>query len=557
MKGLNIFTVVSSLLLAVVVTPDASAQSTHHVDIKKAYKPEVAKATKLVAPTDINASSTIDVEIEYDIRPDTWRTVLNAHDYKPVKATYWDYNRSTPLYVKVDAGYPLSSDAEVRYIMQSSKVGYFGVGLTHSGDYAARYSAEGIKRSVAQSFSMNNGVDLLGAVIFEKRILEASASYNYDIFNRYAVAGDPQRLNFHDANIGVRFGDSFSNLKRLNFSVEAHGGYWYHRLPSAIDDFSNYGEANVGASATLARLFVKKNRVEVKAVYDMWMGGDVYRDTRLGLNVGYARKFGFVDVEAGVGYIFDKVSGRSKASHFITPFAKVLFDLKLDAFTPYIELDTKVGQNGVSSLYKRNPYIDFGYMYEGFANMANDRSYDVTIGFTGNVNTRFAYRAYFGANFIRDYLFFYVNHNGNFCADTADNTRLVYGAELEYMPIGGLRLGGSISGVIDSMNSLYWSNAPAYEANLFAEYTLRRWKFGISSDFVGKRMWSRVDEQGSILSPIEHKSFIDLGVDASFKVNNSIEVFVHGINLLNAKIYDHANYYRSGIGFKAGVKIDF
>jgi hypothetical protein len=70
-------------------------------------------------------------------------------------------------------------------------------------------------------------------------------------------------------------------------------------------------------------------------------------------------------------------------------------------------------------------------------------------------------------------------------------------------------------------------------------------------------VWSRVDEHGSILSPIEHKSFIDLGVDASFKVNNSIEVFVQGINLLNAKIYDYANYYRSGIGFKAGVKIDF
>jgi hypothetical protein len=289
----------------------------------------------------------------------------------------------------------------------------------------------------------------------------------------------------------------------------------------------------------------------------MWLGGDVYRDTRLGLNVGYARKFGFVDVEAGVGYIFDKVSGRSKASHFITPFAKVLFDLKLDAFTPYIELDTKVGQNGVSSLYKRNPYIDFGYMYEGFANMANDRSYDVTIGFTGNVNTRFAYRAYFGANFIRDYLFFYVNHNGNFSADTADNTRLVYGAEIEYMPIGGLRLGGSFHGIVDMAEPLYFLNDPAYEANVFVEYTLRRWQFGISSDFVGKRYWSAIDERGGLLAPIEYKGYVDLGVKVGFKASKYVDVYLEGVNLINSKIYDYANYYRSGIGFKAGVKIEF
>ena len=143
-----------------------------------------------------------------------------------------------------------------------------------------------------------------------------------------------------------------------------------------------------------------------------------------------------------------------------------------------------------------------------FGKMANDLSYNLSIGFTGNVQTRFAYRAFFGVNFVQNQTLFYLTPEHNFSAVSANNTRLVYGAELEYMPIGGLRLGGSIMGVVDNVSSLYWSNDPAYEASIFAEYTLRRWHFGITSDFVGKRHWSQVDERGSLLAPVEHKGYI-------------------------------------------------
>lgn len=551
MKRLNIFTLLSLLLLGAQLN-DASAQNTRRVEVSKAYAPEVSVATKLVAPTDIEASQIEADDITYDIRPDTWRTVLSAYDYRPATATYWDFNRSTPFYIQADAGYPLSSNVEARYIMQSSKLGYFGVGLTHSGDYAARYGADGVKRSAGQSFSMNNGVDLLGAVIFDRRILEASAAYDYDIFNRYGEIGSPARLNFHDVNFSVRFGDNFANLKRLNFSVEAHTGYWHHRLPSSLDALSSYGEFNVGAEATLARMF-KKSRVDVTASYDMWRGGSLYGDMRFGVDVGYSRRFKFVNLEVGVGYMYDKVSGRNKASHHILPHAKVLFDLKLDAFTPYVEFDTEVGQNGVSSLYKRNPYIDFGYMVDHFATMGNDRSYNLTLGFLGNVNTRFAYRVYVGANFVRNYLTFYVNREGLFAAATDGNTRVIYGAELEYLPIGGLRLGASIYGYWDDGSMEYVDNKPIFEADLFAEYTLRRWRFHLTSDFIGTRRWTNMVDN----TTYSDKTKVDLGVGVSFDVTSDINIYVEGENLLNSKIYDFAYYYRSGIGFRAGVKIDF
>lgn len=551
MKRRDILTTLA-LLIAAGLSFEAAAQQ--RVVVTKEYSPELSEAKKHLAPTVINDTPKIEPDIEYDVKPDTWNTNLDTHDFRPATATYWDFSRPKQFYLQADAGYPLTSDLMLRYAMQSVRYGYFGVGVTHSGDYAARYSAEGVKRSMANSLSMRNGIDASGGLFVGSRMLEGYVTYDHGLYNRYAAV-DPASLNFHDANIAVRFGDSFADLKRLNFSVEAHGGYWAHRPPMGAVE--GYGEASVGASAKLARMFRQKNRVELSATYDMWLGGDIYRDMRFGVDVGYARNFKVVKLKAGVGYLYDKVMGHTRASHFILPHAKVLFDLKLDAFTPYVEVDTHVGYNGVSSLYKRNPYIDFDAMSSAFGNMANDLRYNVTVGFSGNVQTRFAYRAYVGMSFVRDYLTFYVHSDGLFAAANDNSNRVIYGAELEYLPIGGLRLGGSIFGYVDISNVKYAANEPHYEANLFAEYTLRRWQFGITSDFVGKRCWSRVDGNGSLVEPIVGKSYIDLGAKVGFTVSNKIDVYVEGINLLNSKIYDHAFYYRNGIGFKAGVKVEF
>lgn len=558
MKRIYIIFSLSLLFVFGASTQLAQAQNTRNVTVTKDYVPELSASKKIVAPLTFNDTYTYQPDESSDIKlPDTWRTTLSAHDFRPVEFTYWDFATPEDFYLQADAGYPLSSDLVFRYTLQSKRDGYFSVGIIHNGDFAARTNIEGVERTIANSFAMHNGVDVSGGVLLGERLLEASATYDNSLFNRYAEVGDAARVNFNDANISVRFGDSFSNLRRLNFSIEAHGGYWAHKLPVAVDGNNGYGEASVGASATLARIFAKKNRVDITANYDMWMGGAAYRDMRFGLDVGYARKFNMFNVEAGVGYIFDRVAGRSKASHFITPHAKVLLDLKIDAFMPYVEFDTRVGQNSIASLYRRNAYLDFANMSSAFAKMANDRSYNLSVGFSGSVNTRFAYRVYFGTNFVRDYLLFYVNWDGNFGAATADNTRLIYGAEVEYMPIGGLRLGGSICGITDMTQSTYLFNDPSYEATIFAEYTLRRWQFGVTSDFVGRRNWTHLSEQGDMLSPITTKGYIDLGAKVSFKANKIVDVYVEGVNLLNAKIFDYANYYRSGIGFKAGVKIDF
>ena len=555
--------IISTLLLSgvllVAANSDLQAQENRQVEVTKAYKPEVASATKLLAPTTIEDDMVIEPEINYEIKPDSWRTDLDAHDFKPATTTYWDFNRPKPSFLKLGVGYPLISNLAYRYALQSNRVGYFGVGVEHNGNFVNRYSAEDVRRDVDQSYDMTNGIELFGGVIAGLRMFEADVAYNYDIFNRYAAA-TADRLDFHNADVSMRFGDNFVNLKRLNFEVEAHGGYWSHNIPGeAFGD--PYGEYRVGGSARVARSFYG-NVIGISVGYDMWSSGDLYdyRDSRFDVGVSYARKFGIVNTELSVGYMYDKVRGREKASHFVLPKGRVTVDMNIDAFTPYIELDTKVSQNGVASLYKRNPYIDFVAMADKFTSMANTLSYDLALGFSGSVGaSRFAYRAYVGANFMRDQLLWYVTAPGLFGATTANNTRLIFGAELGYYPIGGLYIGGAIRGHVDNLKSAYRSDEAKLTASLDASYTLRKWKFYASADYIGRRVWSSavLDSEGRAVTAFEVGGKVDLRVGVSYEVSNRIEVFADGLNLLNSKIYDFADYYRNGIGFRCGIKVQF
>jgi outer membrane receptor protein involved in Fe transport len=105
---------------------------------------------------------------------------------------------------------------------------------------------------------------------------------------------------------------------------------------------------------------------------------------------------------------------------------------------------------------------------------------------------------------------------------------------------------------------MYAVSDPKIVANILAEYRLKRWKFGVSGDFVGRREWSGSDfVDGKSVVAFESDAIFDLHADVAFKVKNGVELFVSGYNLLNQDIFDYAYYHRNGIGFMLGAKIDF
>ena len=86
---------------------------------------------------------------------------------------------------------------------------------------------------------------------------------------------------------------------------------------------------------------------------------------------------------------------------------------------------------------------------------------------------------------------------------------------------------------------------------------LRRWKFYVGADMLGSRTWSIMPVEGEVSGEFTMPLCFDISAGVAYRVNNFIEVFADGENLLNSRIYDFANYYRQGVGFMLGVKMNF
>lgn len=542
----------------------AFAQENRRVEVTATYRPEVSQATKLIVPTTIDDAPIIEPEIEYNVRPQTWQVSLETADYEPVAMNNYDFRRATPLYAKVGVGYPLASDVALRYGIHNLRVGYLGIGVEHRGDFARRSNGDGVLRSAAESYNMHNGVVLGGGVFAGKRLFEASMSYVNDIYNRYAeLSSEPACVGLHRTDVSLRFGDDFCDMSHLNFAVELHSGYWAHKLPMLTRDMTALNEFSGGASLRLAGK-LGGGMAGIDVGYDLWRGNRVfgYQDSRFDVGVDYRRRWGFVDFEVGVAYMYDMVKLREKPSHFVLPHLKVLFDIKKAALAPYVEVSTHVAQNDLSSLYDKNPYIDFGAAYDTLTHMANGVSYDMSVGIDGSLfATRFTYRVYAGVNLQRNHLFWYVTLPGKFGVVNGNNDRMFYGVELGCRPISGLMINAGFEGHVDStdFDFKYLSSEPKFKADVRVEYAYEGWRFYASADVLGRREWSVLDADGVSLrsEPFTAQTCVDLQLGAAYRIKNGIELYLDGTNLLNNRIYDYAYYYRRGIGFMCGVKLNF
>ena len=554
MRLSNIF--LATIALAMFAVPaKVVAQENRRVEVTTTFSPDLATATKLVAPASVAEDSNLEPEIVYTINTDSWQIELDDHFFNPAKASYWDYNRPIKTFMRAGFGTQGASDFKIRYTTQNERVGYFSVGFNHDGNFSKRENIDQQLRTIGESFDMRNGVSLVAGTFLGSQMLEVDTKINFDTYNRYAESvADVSMLNFQNLGVKVTYGDSFSNLTRLNFGVDVHGGYWGHNTP-AVDGVKStaLSQFNAGGALRFARDFYKDT-------FGLKIGGDMYQslattynDLRISAELEYSRDFGFVKLESGLGYMFDKVQDIEKPKNFILPRAKALFNVGLDYVTPYAEVNTTVSQNSVGSLYQMNPYIDYNVSQQTMLEMPNSRSFDIAVGAMGSLfKSSLRYRVYAGANLMKNSIVWYVTNYGNFGVATADNSRTFIAAELGYNPVGGLSLTANVMAHKDDTDSKYLFDAPKFRAEFMAEYTLKRWRFYALANMMGEREWTR-ESEGTFKS----ESTVDLRAGVSFRASSKWKVYVDGYNLLNAKIYDYAYYYRNGMGVAAGVEIDF
>lgn len=556
MRLYNIF-ITAVALVAVVLPARVSAQEHKHVEVTTVYNPNLAPGTKLVAPASVAEDSNLQPEIEYSINTDIWQINLDDHYFDPARASYWDYSRPIKTYLRTGFGMPGCSDVKFRYTTQNVRIGYFSVGFAHDGNFAERENIDGVFRKTGDSYDMRNGVSLVAGTFLGSQLLEVDAKVDVDNYNRYAERIDKvANLNFKNVDLRVTYGDNFSNLNRLNFGIDLHGGYWGHEAPGEGHMTHGLMLYNAGGSLRFARNFTQ-NSFGIKLGGDLWQSHYTsYNNLRISLEGEYSRDFGFVSLESALGYMFDKVKDSAKATHTPIIRAKALFDVGLSFVTPYAELNTTIYQNSAAGLYKQNPYLDYNIMESAMLTMPNSRNYDLAVGVVGSVlSSKFTYRLYAGRTSMRDMILWYVTADGNFGVDTTDNKRLFFGAEVGYNPIGGLMLTAKVDLHKDNQsNNKYKIDAPRFRGEFMAEYTLKRWRFYASADMIGKREWSaEIESSDAFTTPMT----IDVCAGVSIRATSKWKIYVDGFNLLNQKIYNYANYIQNGMGVMAGVEVDF
>ena len=535
------------------------AQENKRVEVTTTYTPELTQHTKLLPPASIANNPDLEPEIIYNVHPDTWQISLEDHLFQPAKASYWDFGRAKRFYMELAGGYPLTTKALLSYLTQNIRVGYFGLDIEHnSGNFSEAQNVDGVMRSKADSYDMSNGLKLRGGVVCGNQMFEAELGYLSSIYNVYAKRGDAYRSYFHDTDLSLKYGDNFVDLSHLNFGVELHGNFWATVPEPLTDRALLLPEFNAGGSVRLARDF-SDNTIGLDLCYDLWQTPGYYSDMRFGFSADYARSFGIVDLSASLGYLYDKVRHRERASHFVTPGLDVNFDLGLDYVRPYLSFKTEIGQNSVAELYRQNPFLDYNNLKALLPATPNTRSFDLSFGAMGSAfSSHLRYKLYLGANFMRDQVVWYIAEPGYFGIDCANNNRLFVGVELDYVPVGGLEIGAKFYAHKDNSASQFSVAEYAINGDLSVSYRLKRWKFYVGGELLGPRTWSALEGDVVVYDKFSTPLTANLMAGVSYRASSKVELYVDGYNLLNSSyLYDYAYYQNNGIGFMAGVKIDF
>lgn len=580
-------------LLAAVAPWHASAQVEKRVEVTKAYVPSLDRASKLPLVPDMTDTTRMRPEIDYTIEPLSLRTSLETRPIRPAKVTYWEFNRPSPLYLKIGAGYPLNSVFDLYASSQNPGTGYVVGYVNHEGrfaDIANDYGAEN------NSVRMTNRIGAAAGKYFGRRTLEGELSYENRMYHRSGAwfeATDADawrdavrpgaRIDYGDANIALRFGDDFRDFARTNFEVSVRGGLFF-------DHSEAYGYGNparqttLGVSARIARGF-GRHRLSFGAGYEHLAGQKSiadYAERLIRAGVRYGIEGGKVRMEVGADYWYDKTDG-TRGRSYVIPFARLDFDLGTPGLRPFVEIDGGVRENSLRSLVRQNPYMIDPTQVDWVAlNGAGRRSstdYAGRFGIRGSLWHGKADYTVYGAFTVHDSHIYWLLRQTTFCDDSGQQTAKVdYGAfrpvaarqtetsingEMVFRPVAALRMSLGVHGYIYNDEVRYGNGAPVFRGDFGIGYEGRKVSFGVGVELQSSRTWTieRIEEGRGEPETMYGRAEVPFGTDLrarlDWKASRRVVLFAEGRNLANRPLYEFAGYREYGAHFTAGVKLNF
>lgn len=575
--------VISISLFALLACAGVSAQVAKQVEVTKNYAPSVSQATKLAIAPNMVDTVTLRPEIDYTITPRSFSSTLGTHRFKPASVTYWEYMKEYSFYMKLGVGYPLNSVADVYASTHRADVGYIMGYVNHRGQYSKIRMTDLFDGSSYRNNSqqMVNRVGVNAGKYFGRYTLSGDIYYQSDIYHRYPLRSDYDRreINFEDVNLKLRFGDSFVDLKRLNFDVYGSVDFYNDKSKTFVED-SKYQQIDATAGVKFARRLATRSMFSASIDYRGYYGlKDLssYSNNILSATLLYGYNSGrLLDLKAGLTYCFDHTTSAAKTNrNYVMPYLYVGLNVRnKGTFVPYIELDGEVINNSYYSLLKRNPYVeilgsDGAGMPDFMHSLPNTAKYNVRFGVSGHTrNSKFAYRFYANMSFLENSIYWYNVNQLFFNAEVARENVWSVNAELDYKPVSQLLLSMQVRGLIYTNFSTVNSAHPPVEAKLRLRYTHKKFAIGASAELQGVSKWTcinnpvfvgRSDDENVALErdTVTVPASVDVGLTFDWYVSDKCTVFVEGNNLANMNIYRWVYYREYGANFTAGVKVQF
>ena len=331
----------------------------------KEFVPTVEPAPKLPIAPDMTDSTHMRPEIAHSVMPYLLDTSLELQPIRPASVTFWNFNRPDLHYLKLGAGYPLNSLADLYIATQHPNTGYALGYIHHEGRYADIRNDFGEQLN---SLQMYNRVGAAAGKYLGRHVIEAAASYENRLHHRYggfalpsvvrlAAAAPGARIDYGDADFAVRIGDDFQDLSRVNFELAASCNLFFDQSVWASDG-NRPRQTTIHASGKLARNF-GRHHFQLAAGYDRLDGRRAIADFREHLIWGSARygaEGGLVHFEVGADYYHDRIDGREDRN-YILPFGRLQFDLGTQKLRPFLDIDGTLHDNSYRSLTRACPYV--------------------------------------------------------------------------------------------------------------------------------------------------------------------------------------------------------
>ena len=544
------------VILLLLVPMVVRAQVEKQVEVSKDYTPTVSVAQKLSIIPDMTDTVMMHPDVDYTITPRTFETSLMTEKFRPATITYWDYQRSRPLYVRAAMGVPLMSEADIYVATHNKDRGYAMAYLNHWGDYRSRHNlmSEKVNKHTSQ---MDNRLGGRAGIFVGPRILEVDIAADHRLRHRYPSMGE--KIAFGRGGGKIRFGDDFADLSRWNFNIEAGGSYFMDKV---LDE--HFNQANVMGSVALGKEIAERHTLLVEAAYEGMFGNkalDAYRSQIISVGARYGFETERLELMVGADYYYDKVAQSTDSPHHIFPYLLLKWKSASEGFVPFVEVDGELCNNDYESLIFSNPYLKAtSAMAEALALQPNETLYNGRVGFGGNLgNGVFAYDLSAELSIADNHLYWYSDGANYLFADAYQHSLRLDGSIL-------LRPSGAFSAEVrggvfvwENYNN-YYSNRPNFNAGVSLQYDSRKIHAGVNFDYASAIKWMILDSAASLEAGKPQFSYtrtdntLTLGVEFEWRIADRWSVYAEGRNLTGSKVYEWLHYYRSTPEGLLGVK---